>query len=331
MNTITRRNFVKAAAVLAGGALTGFFATNNVTSLRAYGEEAAVSTEYGALKGQFVVFSDTHLSDDFPIYIARLENAFVDILSFCPRPTSVIVNGDITNNDYESQWETFANIARSAGFSYPDDFTLAMGNHDQIDSSDGDDVPCLAARFMEQAQVGSPYYDRTFGDTHIIVLGPDRYPDNGWDGFEIGPDQLSWLDGLLSADERQGKTSYVFMHEPLYNTVLCTHEGEWGYENSLSQECNDALSGVLNAHANVVYFSGHTHYFPDVQKFEDDGPAYVGTGSVAYTVLPDTDEDGNDDPETYGSTGWLMNVYENATELRLRDFKNRVWKGTYVL
>ena len=277
---------------------------------------------------KFIVVSDTHITLDYQPYVDRVQNMFEDIAEFCPDNDAIIVNGDITNNGTQEQYEKFAELAQASGFAYPDDFMLVIGNHDQYDSTEGaDEVSNLTDAFREQAGISDqvhPYYERTINGVHLIAMGPDSFPDDNWAHFGISSEEVDWVDELIDEDERNEKLSLVFMHEPLYFTVRNTEPGDFGHEWSLSDEDNDYLHECLRKHPNVIFFTGHTHALPDTVQLEDQEPLYVGTGSIAYCIDDDDDdESGESDISTYGSLGWEVTVWTTCIRFRMRDFLKR--------
>lgn len=350
---ITRRGFVKitttAAGLTIGSALLGgcsagstaSSATSTSTTTETKGHQANGSPKYqnamnkaskidaapdeSEALAKFIVVSDTHLTLDYQPYVDRVQNMFEDIAQFAPDNSAIIVNGDITNHGYPEEYAKFAELAQASGFSYPDDFVLVIGNHDQYDSTEGaKPVSNLTDLFREQAGIADqvhPYYDRTINGVHLIILGPDSFPDGNWAHFGISDEEVTWMDNMLDADLDNGKLSLVFMHEPLYYTVRNTQPGDFGHAWSLSDEDNDNLHDCLRKHPNVIFFSGHTHALPDTVQLETDEPLYVGTGSIAYCI-DDVDDDttGESDISTYGSLGWEVTVWETCIRFRMRDF-----------
>ena len=277
---------------------------------------------------KFIIVSDTHLSFSYQPYIDRVQNMFEDIAEFCPDNDAIIVNGDITNTGSLEEYAKFAELAEASGFAYPDDFVLVIGNHDQYDSSEGTQtVSNLSDRFKEQAGISDqvhPYYDRTINGVHLILMGPDSYPESSWEQFGISAEEIEWLDNLIDVDQNKEQLSFVFMHEPLYETVRNTQPGDWGHEWSLSDQDNFNLHDCIKKHPNVIFFTGHTHALPDTVQLDDAEPLYVGTGSLAYCI-DDVDDDstGNADIEEYGSLGWEVTVWETCIRFRMRDFIKR--------
>ena len=182
-------------------------------------------------------------------------------------------------------------------------------------------------RFKEQAGISDqvhPYYDRTINGVHLILMGPDSYPESSWEHFGVSAEEIEWLDNLIDVDQNKEQLSFVFMHEPLYETVRNTQPGDWGHEWSLSDQDNFNLHDCIKKHPNVIFFTGHTHALPDTVQLDDEEPLYVGTGSIAYCI-DDVDDDstGNADIEEYGSLGWEVTVWETCIRFRMRDFIKR--------
>lgn len=333
--SLTRRQFLQAGAITCAsaaalatvGAADRASASEQGRTLESVSDPAPVAVgTYGALISSMAVMSDTHVDDDAPDYDNNFENALDDVVQRWDAVDSIVLNGDMTNNGYQYQYDILEQRAQAAGLSFPESFTCVMGNHEQM--GDGthtqESVESLHANFLERTNSGSIYFDRYVGGTHVIALGPDEYvsPDDvtSTDTFRLSSTQLSWLSGLLDEDQAAGVPSFVFVHEPLKYTVTDSYPGGLGYENSLENDGN--LCSVIFSHTGAILFSGHTHSYPDVVQ-RGSGNLFVGTGSVAYayaqgeTYLTD---DGN-----YDSFGWLVRHHEQAIEFCMRDFLNHEW------
>jgi Icc protein len=333
MNLTRRQLFYAGAAACAAAGTVAIGSTPSASALeRAHklivlDDPAPIEVgAYGSLLTTMAVLSDTHVDDDKPMYDNNLSNALNDISQNWENLDTILLNGDITNNGYDFQYDIFSEIAKTAGYSFPESFTCVMGNHDKIGdrSYTLENYNELTSTFFRRTDNESFYFDRYIGSSHVIVLGPDQYVDPAdavsCDKFCLSDTQLSWLASILDADETDERTSFVFIHEPLKNTVTDSYPGGWGYDNSLADD--DALHSVIFSHNHAILFSGHTHSFPDVVQ-QSGGNLYVGTGSVAYAYAKDETyltDDGN-----YDSYGWLVRHHEKAVEFCMRDFLNHEW------
>ena len=334
--SLTRRQFFRAgaitcasaAAIAAVGTADPASASEDGPMLESLADAVPASEgTYGSLVSSFAVMSDTHVDDDAQDYDDNLENALDDIAGNWDTVDSVVVNGDITNNGYQYQYDIFEQRAKAAGFSFPDSFTCVMGNHEQM--GDGthtrESVESLQANFLERTGSSSVYFDRYVGGSHVIALGSDEYVSpydvSTTDTFKLSAAQLSWLSGLLDEDQAASVPSFVFVHEPLLYTVTDSYPGGWGFENSLEDDAD--LRSVILAHAGAILFTGHTHAYPDVVQRNRGGNLFVGTGSVAYAYAQG--ETYLTDDSSYDSFGWLVRHHEQAVEFCMRDFLNHEW------
>ena len=333
MNLTRRQRFHAGAAACAAagtvaiGPAPSASALERASKLMVLDDPAPIEVGvYGSLLTTMAVLSDTHVDGDEPMYDNNLSNALNDISQNWENLDTILLNGDITNNGYDFQYDIFSEIAKTAGYSFSESFTCVMGNHDKMGdaSHTPESYKAMTSMFFERTGNTSFYFDTYIGGTHVVVLGPDQYISladiSSSDVFELSETQLAWLSSLLDADEAEGMTSFVFIHEPLKNTVTDSYPGGWGYDNSLADD--DALHSVIYSHNHTILFSGHTHSFPDVVH-QGGGNLYVGTGSVAYAYAKD--ETYLTDDENYDSYGWLVRHHEKAVEFCMRDFLNHEW------
>jgi predicted phosphodiesterase len=333
--SLTRRQFLRAgaitcasaAALAAVGAADPASASERGSALKSLSDASPVEEgTYGVLVSSMAVMSDTHVDDDASDYDSNFENALDDVVQRWNPVDSIVLNGDLTNNGYQYQYDILEQRAQAAGFSFPASFTCVMGNHEQM--GDGTHtqelVESLHANFLERTNAGSIYFDRYVGGSHVIALGPDEYvsPNDvtSTDTFRLSSTQLSWISGLLDEDQSAGVPSFVFVHEPLTYTVTDSYPGGWGYENSLENDAD--LRSVIFSHPGAILFSGHTHSYPDVAQ-RGGGNLFVGTGSVAYAYAQG--ETYLTDDGSYDSLGWLVRHHEQAVEFCMRDFLAHEW------
>ena len=336
MMGITRRQFIRASAsaCASAAAVTGIASADPASaSEKGNAPESLANPEpvtegtYGALVSSMAIMSDTHVDDDAPDYDNNFENALNDVVQRWDAVDSIVLNGDMTNNGYQYQYDILEQRAQAAGLSFPESFTCVMGNHEQM--GDGtharESVESLHTNFLERTGASSIYYDRYVGSSHVIALGPDEYVSpydvTSTDTFRLSSAQLSWLSTLLDEDAASGVPSFVFVHEPLLNTVTDSFPGGWGYENSLENDGD--LRSVIFSHPGAILFSGHTHAYPDVVQRSRGANLFVGTGSVAYAY--EQGETYLTDDGSYDSYGWLVRHHEGALEFCMRDFLSHQW------
>ncbi len=333
MHLISRRDFLRSIAISAGAvglsglsACAGQNSSANTTSRQlaeALSSNSQTKIETTPPIMSFVVMSDTHLSPDNDERIRHFTNALVDIRSLEPKPDTIVIVGDITENGFPEQYELTRTLCAQEGYDFDTDFIKVMGNHDQY-SDDFDPEKTgwdeQYIRFMNEAGVSAVYYDVEVLQQHFICLGPDRNAGN-WVRFNFSDEQMSWLEALLDEDEAAGQMSYVFCHEPLLNTVRNTGTGSWAEKACIVDE--KRIRQSLQNRRNAVFFSGHTHLYPDIAQPDPNGPLYVNDGAVGPGQLSPTNMNY---PEGFtGSFGWLVSVFANHLEFKARDFLLREW------
>lgn len=231
-----------------------------------------------------------------PVAIKALVHA---ALTAQPRPTAVILTGDVTfNGERASAQDLVKSLAplQRAGI-----HVLAIpGNHDIYDGwarkykgknqykvpqisptdwrrifSDGyqnelaEDSASLSYTIALNAN-----YQLIMLDSNIYTIQPsNRNPNTGG---ELKPATMSWLKTQLVAGKKAGRTSLVFMHHNLYqhNHVVST-----GFVLNNAT----ALGKLLTRYQVPVLFSGHIHA-QDVMAGKSGEPVEVVDG--AYSISP---------------------------------------------
>lgn len=153
---------------------------------------------------------------------------------------------------------------------------------------------------------GIYWYDTYIAGYHFIYLSTP------YNGFQVGEEQLAWLECLLKADAESGKPTFILGHFQTAGTVTTvTNNGKCHMNDS------DAFQTILNKYPNVLYFSGHTHanflYDPVCLMMGDNTPTYINTGCFHRIEQPET---------VYISEGIYCRVYDDRIEFEARHFYN---------
>lgn len=171
------------------------------------------------------------------------------------------------------------------------------------------------ARFAEGTGEAAPYHAHRLGGYPFIFLGSESPHPKDCDLSEA---QLTWLRDRLGEQASADKPIFVFLHQPLKNTVAGSTEAQgW---HGVNQDA--ALREVLAAYPQAILFSGHTHWQLEAARTMYDGqgrlPTMFNASSVAY-LWTDSDE------YLTGSEGLQVEIYEDRVVVRGRDFVRREW------
>ena len=216
------------------------------------------------------VMSDIHLSGK-KHRLVRAQNVLrnVDIL---------LIIGDIANGGEEGQFE----LAREALSEYPDSIPvfIVAGNHD-IPGNDGTSFRAferdMLRRSRDRLEVESDpsgaFYVKLSEELDLFGLSPlyhqklFHFPSKG--------EQMTFLETEL---EKRGCPSHVILCHP----PLAAHNPQKG-RPYLPAEQDARLQRILDEHPHVLFISGHTHLYPEIEPEDEYGNIYINDGSVCPT------------------------------------------------
>ncbi|MEW4370168.1 metallophosphoesterase family protein [Paenibacillus kandeliae] len=217
------------------------------------------------------------------------------------------------------------------------DDSMSLANHVEADGqSDGEEEAGMdesmyrlwqyrLGMFNRSTFTEGVYTHRRIGGYNFLFLGTERPLSKD---CYLSHMQLDWLAQRLDiiTAASPGKPIFLFLHQPLLNTVAGSLEAQGWY----GVEQDDACKEILRRYPQVLLFTGHTHWHLQaphtVHVLEQGGPVLFNAASVAYLWT-------DDDTYREGSQGWYIDLYTDRLVLRGRDFANGVWikDAVYVL
>lgn len=299
----------------------------------------------------FQVITDTHVTEEPQhIHNLHLERALTDLLSFSEGSSGIMHIGDVTDHGRLGEYHELHRILKSYRTILPP-IRYTLGNHDvgiglvdeppahllSMSSQEihtwvqeamaksakvpmqeeklGDFWEQRLGMFMEATDSQAPYHDHWIDGYHFIFLGTEQpHPKD----CEMSSTQLQWLETTLAEQAAPNRPIFVFLHQPLLNTVAGSIEEQGWYGVKQDTE----LKAVLNRYPQVMLFTGHTHWTLDNERtrYGDDQqrPSMFNAASVAYLW---TDED----EYLEGSQGLHVEIYEDRVIVRGRDFVQGCW------
>ncbi|KAA0548521.1 hypothetical protein FZW96_08085 [Bacillus sp. BGMRC 2118] len=276
---------------------------------------------------QVAVISDIHIKTSSPLAQEKLKVALNDFQHIAPNYNVLAVGGDMTDLGLPKEYSMFKEIVSSYKAPGSQNF-MVMGNHEWFEHRNNphttvSDVE-LQKRFSKNFNVPGVYYDKWINGFHFIAIGGEKSeatmlketnnPGDG-DSAYISDQQIEWLQQTLSIHENSRQPVFVFLHQPIRDTV---NGSMWG----AGLKDQDLLS-LLQKYPQIILFSGHSHFtMDDPNSMIQKGITMVNTSSVAYTWSHKKGED------FHSSEGVLVNVYDNKVEIKARDFANRKWLKT---
>jgi len=252
--------------------------------------------------------------------------------SFCVSPGDLVERGTVENYQLAK-----ASLAKQLG-NVP--FYVGIGNHEYSDP-DEEYPKGMAQRFTDMW--GKPIrYSWQVGEIVCIMLDypdPSTLADPGH--VYISQETLAFLDETLTANA--DRLAVIFLHCPLYNTVLdrdpVQHRDYNSLQNFFSPDNSQEVRDVLARHRNAfLYLSGHTHSgweAPNLVVTEELGkhpltsvnlmsPWYTGTHTGPH-LSPDHRSLSYVPDEPNVVTSFAVRVYRDHATIRVREHLTRQW------
>ncbi|MRN56582.1 metallophosphoesterase [Paenibacillus sp. LC-T2] len=259
----------------------------------------------------FQIITDTHVTaDPEHEYNLNFELALQDIADHGEGSSGIMHIGDVTDHGFPEEYEEMVRIVNKYKAKLPD-ITFTLGNHDV---GLGHWESRLALYEAETGMTG-PYHDHWIDGYHFIFLGTEQ----GLRTFcNLSIEQLQWLEHKLEEQSAADKPVFLFLHQPLKDTVAGSLESQGWYGVTQDEE----LKSILAKYPQTLLFTGHTHWELEVDNTMFPGQGETATmfnsASVAYLWT-------NEDEAKIGSQGYYVEVYSNKVVVRGRDFKTGTW------
>ncbi|QYR20967.1 metallophosphoesterase [Paenibacillus sp. sptzw28] len=259
----------------------------------------------------FQVITDTHVTDKPDhVYNRNFERALKDIIDNADRSSGIMHVGDLTDHGFIEEYRELIRIIGENSEGLPEIY-FTVGNHDVALG----DWPARLRNFTAYTGMKGAYHDHWIDGFHYIFLGTEQ----GLEKFcHLTEEQLTWLAAKLGEDASADKPVFVFLHQPLKNTVAGSLESQNWYGVVQDED----LRNLLHRFPQAIMFSGHTHWHLEAGHTMVDGMGRTATmfnaASVAYLWI---DEDAHLD----GSQGYYVEIYPDKVLVRGRDFVTGSW------
>ncbi len=279
----------------------------------------------GDLIAEFQVVSDIHIVTQAnhsynDHYISMLK----DITANSKNSMGIFVVGDMVDNGSESEYKKLNTLKNSVEGAPPHYF--ALGNHDLFGGDFGVKTK-LFLKYTKMPNGDSPksaHYDFWLNGYHFIFLGNDNLV-NMIDAT-LNAETIEWLDKTLAEDRDKGRPTFLFLHQPMFNTVAGSLPGDgW---HGLVPASESRLRMVLRKYPEVIFFNGHSHWnFESPMTMLPRGanlPTMFNTSAVAYQWTLYNSPAGE---RVTTSEGYYIRVYEDKVLVLGRNFLTNEWSA----
>lgn len=269
------------------------------------------TAETAGLLARFQIITDTHVTaDPKHEYNLNFDNALRDIVANSEGSSGIMHIGDITDHGFPEEYAELRRILSQHEAELPP-IRFTLGNHD-VGLGDWN---ARLGLYTFQTGMSGPYHDHWIDGYHFIFMGTEaglpKYCD-------LSTEQLEWLNDKLGEKASPDTPVFLFLHQPLKDTVAGSLESQDWYGVTQDQELKD----ILAKYPQTILFTGHTHWELEVDNTMFPGGGETATmfnaASVAYLWT-------NEDEHKDGSQGFYVEVYRDKVRVRGRDFKTGSW------
>jgi 3',5'-cyclic-AMP phosphodiesterase len=280
---------------------------------------------------QFPVISDVHICGDPRRIDGKLicqnqrddkfKTALEDIQTVAPNHKAIAIVGDLTNHGLDIQYDKFMDLLFWAG--NPEVARiLSIGNHEFFENKywyrPQLTNEMLMNRFVQKTYMDGIYYDKWIEGYHFIALGSEGMFPPYYNSAYISERQFTWLEATLKHGATPNKPIFVFLHQPIRNTV-------YGSQSLYGDHAGEMLKRILKKYPQVILFSGHSHYRLDHPRtVHHEGFTMVNTGAIYYIA-----DEYQKNMEL--SQGLIVDVFKDRVDIKAREFSNGTWIKTYSI
>ncbi len=211
----------------------------------------------------------------------------------------LLIVGDIADRAEEKQFNTAVEVLEKHIHSIP--IYSVSGNHDNPAKDDTNyrKFEMLINReYPSIVDISGAFYKRINNTVELIGLNPMYHQKQFF--FPNRGQQLHFLKERLSGSTAQ--YHIVLCHPPLIGHNPQRTENMSPY---IVKEQDQRLQEIINEHHNVIFISGHTHIFPELDFDASHQNLYINDGSICPTTKDNT-------TNTIQGNGTLIEINEEC-------------------
>ena len=222
--------------------------------------------------------------------------------------------GDVTYNGTESEFQQYKNNVDTYSPSTP--VYTTVGNHDATTSG-------LNETLWQTYTGHGRCFEITKDNDYFIFFGMNKW-SFGNNGKPFLETDIDWLENKL--EEYRNERVFIFMH-PFFPDRCGNYRNLYNNSCWLQGAQLTKLEELCDHYKNSIWFSGHSHWKWDRQKYEKTANIYKNNSGYCVHVpscaYPRTDSNGTGSmaEKPLESEGAVVDVYENFIVIRGRDLK----------
>lgn len=286
----------------------------------------------------FSVLSDTHVGSGNDTNTNYLLDAMNDLKRVEPLSDTILIAGDYTQDGSKAQYANFQKTMEENWLNIGNQLVLTQGNHDvrwlcgsnpaaSSDPNLSSSYCGLQDNFMtrylpfknkwldtdeDSTTQDKSYYDTWIQDYHFISLNTEK---DLKDRAYLSDTQLEWFEKTIAEKAEANKPIFITLHQPLNDTHARSTYWTVGDQDA-------KLKAILAKYPQAILISGHIHNGIGVASAVNNG---YGTMLDAPSLAQ------NENGLNQQQIGYIVNVYEDYTQVRVYDFKNNVYRDEFEM
>ncbi len=278
----------------------------------------------------FAVISDIHAQID------RLKIALLDLANINKNYDVLILNGDIVDKGHAEEYDQVSSLLEEQNMILPKKIIKNIGNHEFYNNNEPNEWPLndiLLTRYLNFAERENVYYDLWIKGYHFISLGSEttynKQVDPSSERANISEKQLLWLEKKIACKYTKKKPIFIFLHQPLDDTVIFTRK-----YHRFNVNKDQEIKQIISKYPNTIYFCSHSHHtLTEAGNFYKNsiGALFVDTSSIVNPVSLIDGTRTTSKKKFESSEGIYVEVYKHKILIKGRDFFNKKWIITHVV
>ena len=273
----------------------------------------------------FQVVSDMHITTKTDGYASlNFEKFLTDLTTNDPDSVGIFVGGDLVDKGNQEEYNTFNTIwngvETATGKTLPS-MHAVIGNHEFWTEKTYEGTVALFNANTGRKDAKTLYYAEEVNGYHFIYLASGKLTaasNTSHTNAELGDVQLAWFANEMQKRAEDGKPIFVFLHQPLQDTV--TGAG------SDSVKDHEEVKSILKDYPQTFFFTSHSHMnlnTPGTMVSSEDGICNMfNTSAISYLMNTHyTDKTITSD----GAEAYYVEVYEDKVLVRGKDVTTNKW------
>ncbi len=274
----------------------------------------------------FQIMSDTHITNTTNTSAEHLKAFLRQVKAKDPDSKGIMIGGDVVNNGKEEEYEAFNTIwdgISSEVGGLPEKY-MVIGNHEFWAEPTYEDTMNNFNDFS--GNDNSYFYKEVDGYKFIFLATTELTATSATSHTKatLGEEQIAWLKSMLEEKAKDDQPIFIFLHQPLGNTVAGTKNSNDSNAGAVTDF--RAVKEVLKDYPQAFMFTSHSHMDMNVPNTmvpaNDEMCNVFDTAGLTFLMSTHYTKGAM---EKEGAQAYFVEVYKDKVFVRGRDIVADQW------